>query len=197
MTRRARAFSAKALLAAGLATALGGVAVAATTGGLTHLPGGLGGGPEAQAPMSALPSASAPWSGRPSGQPFEQRSTSPSATGAKSARPEPSPSTPAGPVPSTTPPGVLPGTPAAQAELERLCRTFTERLQAGDRVKTLVADPAFAPLVSEAGESEKVQEYCVRLVGAAASGGKPSPGKSAKADPSTGHPTKAAPSAAG
>ncbi|BFV58488.1 hypothetical protein KCMC57_up35920 [Kitasatospora sp. CMC57] len=193
---RARAFSAKALLAAGVATALGGVAVAATTGGLVHLPSALGGSePEVQ--VSALPSATAPWSGAPSGQAFDRPSGSPSAT-ARSARPEPSRSSPTGPAsPSATAPGAVPGTPVPQPRLEELCRTFTDRLQAGDRAKALAGEPVFAPLVDAAGDPGKVQEYCVRLVGPVTPGGKPSPSRSTKAEPSDGHPSRSGSSGAG
>ncbi|WP_457031971.1 hypothetical protein [Kitasatospora sp. P5_F3] len=191
-TARARAFSAKALLAAGVATALGGVAVAATTGGLSHLPGGLGGGPQAQASASVLPSASVPRTEAPTGQPFGRSSAGASAAKSKSARPEPSrsdPASPAAPSGTATPPGTAPGAVVAPAELERLCRTFGDRLLAGDRAKALVGDPAFAPLVDAAGESD-VSEYCARLLGAPVAGGKSPGGRSGKTDSPTAHPTR-------
>ncbi|MER5862160.1 hypothetical protein [Kitasatospora sp. NPDC002040] len=165
-TARARAFSAKALLAACAATALGGVAFAASTGGLGHLPGGLGGGPVAHAPESALAKASAPWSGTPSGQPFHQSPTGASSgAGPRSARPEPSRSASAGPaVPSATADGTAVPTPAPSTavptELERLCQAYGERLAAGDKAKALLADPRFAPLLKAAGGADDVREYC-------------------------------------
>ncbi|WP_405018235.1 hypothetical protein OHV05_15740 [Kitasatospora sp. NBC_00070] len=192
-TARARAFSAKALLVAGVATALGGVAVAAGA----HLPGGRGGGQAVQAPVSSLPSATAPWTEAPTGQPFSLPSATPPAARSRSAGPSPSRSTADPVVPSgaVSPPGTPPGTPgtpgtsAAPAELERLCRTLGQRLLAGDRAKALAGDPAFAPLIAAAGKPEDVPEYCARLLGGALATKSPG-GRGGKTDPPDGHPTR-------
>lgn len=171
-TVRARAFSAKALLAALAATTLGGVAVAAGTGGLSHLPGGFGDAPAEQAPPGVSVAGPDTPSGRPLAQPSSVPSAQPSSALPSSATAQPStPGAGSGassaasrPGGSASAPGILNGSasPATRAELEGLCRAYAERLSVGEKARAL-AEPRFVPLVEAAGGADPT-EYCTQIL---------------------------------
>ncbi|MEV4557089.1 hypothetical protein AB0K51_08835 [Kitasatospora sp. NPDC049285] len=147
-TALARALSAKALAIALGVTAVGGVAVAASTG---RLPEVLGGSPDNPPPAvaSATHSSSAP--GNPSGQTGSPRAgKSASAT----ARPGGGDGGRAGT--GSTDPSALP-------DLAKQCRTFADRVSAGAKAKDAATLPELAELLKAADGFEKVTGYCAAL----------------------------------
>ncbi|MDH6124540.1 hypothetical protein [Kitasatospora sp. GP82] len=171
-TATTRAFSAKAVAVALVATALGGVAVAAGTG---HLPAALGGPAARNAPVGAQPT-----SGASDGS--AGRSTTGSAAGAASGQPGLNGSTPPatsqgrGQSPSVdaatggSRSGSSPDDDAAVALAVKLCHLYADRLAAGAKADPLSGEPALAPLAVAAGGADRIEGYCTAV--AAAVGGR-------------------------
>ncbi|WP_371480802.1 hypothetical protein [Kitasatospora sp. NBC_00315] len=179
----ARAFSAKAAAVALLATALGGVAVAAGTG---NLPAALGGGPgpstRVAAPVTqATASDRAPAAG--SGTPGAVTRSQAPGTTPGAGRASGAPGAPASGVPSpdATPDGRgVPGVngagggstgadpsrsaAATTSVLLTLCQGLAEGQGKDAALRSLSADPRFAPLVKAAGGQEKVTAFCAAIV---------------------------------
>ncbi|WP_405012654.1 hypothetical protein [Kitasatospora sp. NBC_01539] len=167
-TARRRAFTVKALVAAFAVTAVGGVAVAAGTGGL---PRALGGGPAAVRTPQGGPSGPSASSGHGLTR-ADGRSAGASAPGGPGT---PGPS--AGPGRSASP-------GAGPADLAGLCRELAGRAAAGGKLRELLADPSMAPLVAAAGKEAKVVAYCrtvhvVAVESAATASGSPGAGSPA------------------
>ncbi|GJF34566.1 hypothetical protein KNE206_72660 [Kitasatospora sp. NE20-6] len=159
-TARRRAFTVKALVAAFAVTAVGGVAVAAGTGGLPRV---LGGGPAVVRTPQGGPSAS---SGHGPVR-TDGRSAGASAPGT------PGTSGPsAGSGPSASP-------AAGPADLAGLCRELAVRTAAGGKLRELLADPSMAPLVAAAGKESKVVAYCRAVHAVAAESAAPAAGSPA------------------
>ncbi|MFB7475886.1 hypothetical protein [Kitasatospora sp. NPDC056184] len=170
-----RAFSTKAAVVVLGATALGGVAVAAGTGNLPPALGGRSDEPKRHvvAPVSSAPaSATESRSGTPSAGGSSDRPITAAPTGGTSAGPSGGPATtgpsasanrPTAPQPPAATPGDGrgPSNPAAHAAL---CKAFSDRAGKGERPRTLVTDPQFGGLVGEAGGTDKVEDYCARLL---------------------------------
>ncbi|MGW4649616.1 hypothetical protein [Kitasatospora sp. NPDC004289] len=150
-TVRVRAFSAKALLTACAATALGGVAVAAGTGGLPHIPGLPGGGQAAHAPATPSASGSAGTGARTGTSPSHHE---PQGFGVSHAATAP----PSG---SAAPSAIAPA-PASPGTDQRaeLCHQLAVALDAGGKRVLLLAEPRFAPLLAAAGGADGVAAYC-------------------------------------
>ncbi|MER7702053.1 hypothetical protein ABTX81_04005 [Kitasatospora sp. NPDC097605] len=194
-----RAFSTKAAVVVLGATALGGVAVAGTSG-LT----GLGGGssePQRHpaAPVTSAASAvtetrsASPTAG---GKAVAPSTTAPSTTapsgGPSSAPAAPDPSAPADRPTASQPPAATPGDgrgPSNPTAHAALCKAFSDRAGKGERPRTLVGDPQFGGLVAAAGGPDKVQDYCARLLRAAGEDdhqGGPTPSRPGAASPGNG-----------
>ncbi|MER7750773.1 hypothetical protein [Kitasatospora sp. NPDC097643] len=165
----ARAFSTKAAAAVLGATALCGVAVAATG----NLPPGLGGD-------SAEPERTLATVGGTSGTTGTTGTTPGHGTGNASAsgsstRPSGSGTTGAGSQalgPSGAPTPGTPstdgrGSPSASPADVALCHVFTDRTGKGERPAKLVTEPQFGPLVGAAGGSDKVAGFCEGALGRA------------------------------
>ncbi|AUG78163.1 hypothetical protein CFP65_3367 [Kitasatospora sp. MMS16-BH015] len=171
--RALSAKSAKALLAALALTALGGVAVAASTGNLGALPSMLGRGsggdlvPVAAPPASSDSAHGAATPSRPGGT--GTRSEGPGIA-AKPTPAAPAPHSSAAPGHPDQPngsasPSTRPEDGPATARDADLCRTFEERESAGAKPKQILTDPALAPLVKSAEGAEHVDAYCTTLLG--------------------------------
>ncbi|MFE1317691.1 hypothetical protein [Kitasatospora phosalacinea] len=143
----ARALSAKAVAVALGVTAVGGVAVAASTG---RLPEVLGGPAPAPSATSAAPAPSTGEPQSPSASPGAGRTGRPTAGASRSGVP-------------ARPSGRPSAGPADLPELERLCEGFADRVADGSRPKDAAADPALAELLRAAGAPEKVTAYCALL----------------------------------
>ncbi|WP_380285831.1 hypothetical protein [Kitasatospora purpeofusca] len=191
-----RAFSTKAAVVVLGATALGGVAVAAGTGNLPSALGGSSDEPKRRvvAPVTSAPPSTAenrsgtPSAGGSSAQPFTAGPTG-GTSGGPSGAPSGGPATP-GPSASASRPtapqttaatpadGRGPSNPAAHAAL---CKAFSDRAGKGERPRTLVTDPQFGGLVAAAGGTDKVEDYCARLLREAGGDGQeggPAPSRS-------------------
>ncbi|MFI5533598.1 hypothetical protein ACIA8O_34190 [Kitasatospora sp. NPDC051853] len=181
-TVRVRAFSAKALLAACAATALGGVAVAAGTGALPHIPGLPGGAGDqvAHAPATATDPGSA---ARAGGSPSRHEQQGFGASHTATAPPSPSAA-------ASSPSSAA----SAAGQSAELCRQLAEGLAAGGKRVLLLAEPRFAPLLTAAGGAEAVTEYCAAPGSArpSTSGGAEDQGKGGSHTPSAPAPSATA-----
>ncbi|MFE6866900.1 hypothetical protein ACFVFS_10105 [Kitasatospora sp. NPDC057692] len=191
-----RAFSTKAVAVVLGATALGGVAVAAGTG---NLPSALGGGgsdepkrhvvaPVTSAPASAAESRSGtPSAGGPSARPLTAAPTGGTSAGPSGGPAAADPSAPANRPTAPQPPAATPGDgrgPSNPVAHAALCKAFSDRAGKGERPRTLVTDPQFGGLVGAAGGTDKVEDYCARLLREAGDGdrqGGPAPTRSGAA----------------
>lgn len=189
-TALAKAFTAKVLAAVFAVTAVGGVAVAASTG---QLSAPFRGGSGERAPAAVGPSHPADRS-RPaadgSGAPGDRSSAGPG-TGAPGTGRPPTAGTATGAAPGTT---GEPVDPAGGANLALLCRNFADRTAAGAKPSEVLAEPGLQPLVKAAGGADRVNSYCTAVTAKskepsaqashANGGGKPS-GDPSKANAST------------
>ncbi|MGW4806300.1 hypothetical protein [Kitasatospora sp. NPDC004272] len=146
-TALARALSAKALAVALGVTAVGGVAVAASTGRLPEVLGGPAPAPPATSAAPA-PSTGAPHS--PSATPGAERTARPTASAGRSGTP-------------TRTPGPSSAAPTDLPDLSELCAGFAGRIKGGSKPKEAAVDPALAELLKAAGGPEKVTGFCALL----------------------------------
>ncbi|QKW20242.1 hypothetical protein HUT16_15255 [Kitasatospora sp. NA04385] len=152
-TALARALSAKAVAVALGVTAVGGVAVAASTGRLPEVLGGPAPAPPATsaapAPSSAEPSPAAPSSASPGAD--------------RTGRPSPSPSRSGSPARPTGRASGDPSDPSGLPDLSKLCAGFAGRIAGGSKPGEAAVDPDLAELLKAAGAPEKVTGFCALL----------------------------------
>lgn len=102
--------------------------------------------------------------------------TAPPPSASTDARPAPT----GGPDPSAATPGGAPGQPGASPALRQLCTVYRE--QTGEERRRALETSRFAELVTAAGDRDRVDDYCDRLLdGRDESGGNPGtspPGRS-------------------